>query len=62
MKTTARKFRRLSKAQKARFTEYVKQNRDVPSAMLAEDLNLSKTSIITIKANLTRTLEKLMNL
>ena len=53
-----RTFRELPEQTRIRLTTYIKNNLNVSAPILAEDLQILKTSIITIKGNLTRKNQK----
>ena len=53
-----RTFRELPEQTRIRLTAYIKNNLNISAPILAEDLQILKTSIITIKGNLTRKNQK----
>ena len=55
--TIRRNFSSLPKQSRQRIREYVSENRDVKSELLAEELFLPITTIRSLKAGITRTEE-----
>lgn len=56
-----RPFRKLSRDRQARFRDYISRNAGVATEELAEDLLLSKATVASVKAHVTRHYEASFN-